>query len=252
MPQPYSMIGMKSARDLFMDAERAALQRVKEGKALRLSPVAKVEGDEATVWLYDAIGSWFGVDPAEFAREVAALDAKVIHLRVNSPGGLVTDAEAMQTALQQHPAKVIAHIDGWAASAATTVSLGADEIEMADGAWWMIHNAWGCTCGGAKDMRDMADILEKMNTNIAADYIRKTGASAEQVKQWMDAETWFTAAEALEHGFADRIYRAEGGDNGEKDQKKTKKSENSASNTGEVDTARAARARALALAEAGY
>ena len=47
---------------------------------------------------------------------------------------------------------------------------------------------------------------------IAADYLRKTGATAEQVAAWMDAETWFTAAEAKAAGFVDEIEGAADGD----------------------------------------
>src|SRR3990167_3986612 len=97
--------------------------------------------DEATIYLYDAIGSFFGIDPQEFAKELSALRAGTIHLRINSPGGDVFAARAIQTALFQHPAKIITHIDGLAASAATFVALAGNEIEMARGAALMIHRA---------------------------------------------------------------------------------------------------------------
>src|SRR5690606_18616282 len=131
----------------------------------------------ATIWLYDVIGAdaWGGVDAARFAQDVAAISAPVIHLRINSPGGDVFDARAMVTALREHPARIVAHIDGLAASAASYVALAADEVEISDGAFLMIHNAWGVVLGNRHDLLEMALTLEKVDASIAADYQRKSG-----------------------------------------------------------------------------
>lgn len=142
-------------------------------------------------------------------KEIAQISAKTIHLRINSPGGDVFDARAIKTALEQHPAKVISHIDGLAASAASFVMLAGDEIEMARGSMVMIHKAWAIAIGNADDMLTMADLLDKVDGQIAADYVRATGQKREQIDQWMAEETWFTEDEALEHGFIDRIYEGD-------------------------------------------
>ena len=225
-----------SARDLLAKAEADAQARVKAGEPARLSPAPVVNAakDEATVYIYDAIGSWYGIDPREWVPEFAAIKAKTIHLRINSPGGSVFDAQAMRTAIAQHPAKVIAHVDGMAASAATTLAIAAREVEMTSGSMFMIHNAWGAIAGGAEDMDAYADLLRKASANIAEDYIRKTRKPAAQVKAWMDAETWFTAEEAKRHGFVDRIFTPGG----------------QASNA--ADPARARRDRELVLAEISF
>lgn len=242
----------KTARELYADAEKAAKSRVAEGKPLLLSPQAKADDEEATLYVYDAIGSWFGIAASDFVQALADIKAKTIHLRIQSPGGSVFEAEAMQTALQQHPARVIAHIDGMAASAATTLALGADEVEISDGGMFMIHNAWNIAIGNADDMLEMAAHLEKVDANIAADYQRKTGASLEQIKEWMDAETWFSAAEALEHGFVDRIYKPDGDDDGEAlDKCKPKKGQDAADQAKAGKHALASRLRALQLVEVG-
>ncbi|KAF0234094.1 MAG: peptidase S14 [Desulfovibrionaceae bacterium] len=196
----------KSFRDLMACAEQDAKNRIASGQPLRLSPQAKADGDEATIYLYDAIGGWFGIAAADFVQELNGLKAKTIHLRINSPGGSVFEAEAIQTAIQQHTAKVVAHVDGMAASAATYVALAADEIEISDGAMFMIHRASGLSWGNAEDLLHLATLLEKIDANIVSDYQRKTGKSPEQLMDWMKAETWFSAAEALENGFVDRIY----------------------------------------------
>lgn len=173
--------------------------------------IQDADNDEATIYLYDVIGDYWGdgVSAKQFASDLSEITAGTIHLRINSPGGDVFDARAMQTALRQHPARVVAHIDGLAASAATYVMLGADDIEAVEGAMFMIHNAWALVIGNKNDMRKMAETLDRIDEGIAADYVAKTGVSTERVREWMDAETDFTAAEALENGFIDRIYAPE-------------------------------------------
>jgi ATP-dependent Clp protease, protease subunit len=171
----------------------------------------KVEGateEEATVYLYGAIGSWYGIEAQEFVRELKAIDAKVIHLRINSPGGDVFEARAMKTAIEQHKAKVIAHVDGLSASAASFLMMGAEEIEISDGAFVMIHNAWTIALGNAEELRGTAQLLDKVDGAIVADYRKRTGQAENKVKAWMAAETWFTADEAVAEGFADRVAEA--------------------------------------------
>jgi len=169
----------------------------------------KASADQADIYLYDAIGGWFGIEAKDMVQQINDITAPVINLRINSPGGDVFDGRAIQTALKQHKSKVIAHIDGLAASAATYVALAADEVRMSDGALFMIHKAWTLQIGNADEMRDQADLLDKVDDAIVKDYQRKTGIDQDQITDWMSAETWFTADEAKEHGFIDKIYEGE-------------------------------------------
>jgi len=167
--------------------------------------------------VYGDIGGLFGIDHEEFVKNIVALDADVIHLRIDSSGGDVFAARAMKTAIMQHKAKVIAHVDGLAASAASFLAMGADEIEIVDGGFLMIHNALsGLDILGYFNIDDLTRIIDdvtkerdlhvKINESIANDYMKRTGATQEQVSAWMSGETWFTAKEALENKFVDRVY----------------------------------------------
>lgn len=163
------------------------------------------DASEATIYLYDVIDEYWGVSAGQFVKDLMAVKAEKIHLRINSPGGDVFAARAMATALRAHQSRVVAHVDGLAASAASYVALAADEVEIAAGAFFMIHRAWGVGVGTSEDMRELADLLDKVDGEIAADYVRETGNTAEAISVWMDAETWFTAEEAVSNGFADRL-----------------------------------------------
>lgn len=168
---------------------------------------ASADGDEATVYLYDVIVAddyWGGVSDKSFVQALAGVTASTIHLRVNSPGGDVFAARAMEAALRGHSAKVVAHVDGVAASAASFLIMAADEIEIADGAMMMIHKALSAVWGNADDMRGRAELLEKIDGTLVKTYADRTGQSPDDIAAWMTAETWFTADEAIDKGFADR------------------------------------------------
>lgn len=170
---------------------------------------SKQSGQEATIYLYDMIGQdpWTGggISAKQFAEDLAALKASVVHLRINSPGGDVFDGRAIATAISEYPGKTIAHVDGVAASAASYIALAANEVEFAPAAMMMIHRAWTVAFGNAEDLAQTIEVLQKIDDSMAKDYARQTGNTAQQALEWMSEETWFSAEEAMEHGFADRI-----------------------------------------------
>jgi ATP-dependent protease ClpP protease subunit len=128
-----------------------------------------------------------------------------VRLRINSPGGDVCEARAMMAAITDHPASFTARIDGLCASAATAITLACDSVEIVDGGFYMIHNAWTCAMGNAADLRATADVLDKVDAVIVAGYMARTKLPEAEVRALMAAETWFTAQEAVERGFCDSV-----------------------------------------------
>lgn len=171
--------------------------------------VENAAGAEATIYLYDVIvsdsGYDGGVSAIDFVQALAGTTAQTIHLRINSPGGEVFAAQAMAQAIREHPAKCVAHIDGLAASCASWIAIAADETVISHGGMVMIHNAMTICMGNAADMRECADLLDKVDGILVDAYVNATGQTAEQVSAWMAAETWFNATEAVANGFADSI-----------------------------------------------
>lgn len=168
----------------------------------------KEDGDVAHVYVYDVIDSYWGASAKALVEALAAAGAKDVALHVNSPGGDVFEARAMVSAVRAHQAKghrVTAYIDGLAASAATYLALSGDQVHIADGGMFMVHNSWTLAWGNKTELRSTAELLDKIDGTIGADYARKTGATVEQIAAWMDAETWFTGAEALAAGFVDSV-----------------------------------------------
>lgn len=164
-----------------------------------------IRAEAGKVYLFDVIDRDWGVSAKALIEALAPLAGKPVALHINSPGGDVFEARAMVAAIRAHGAPVSTYIDGLAASAATYVALAGDKVHITDGGLFMVHNSWTLAWGNKHEMRSTADLLDKIDSTIANDYARKTGASAEQIAAWMDAETWFTATDAKAAGFIDEI-----------------------------------------------
>ena len=181
----------------------------------------KVAGDDATavIRLYDSIDSWggsWGVSAKEFADALDELPESVteIRLHINSPGGEVFEAVAILNLLRNHAARVVAVVDGLAASSASFIACGADELIMGQNSELMIHSPWALCVGDAEDMRAMATLLDSTESNIASIYARKAGGSIEDWRATMHKETWLSAEEAVEAGLADSVQGLEDDDEG--------------------------------------
>ncbi|HWU46150.1 MAG TPA: head maturation protease, ClpP-related [Humibacter sp.] len=170
-------------------------------------------GTQADVYVYGDIvdvdfwGDGIDVAAQEFVQQIAALDVGQINLYVNSPGGDVYAAIAMRNALARHPANVTATVDGLAASAASFLLTGANDVVMSPNAELMIHDAWSFARGDAEDLRAEADNLDRVSMNLASMYAAKAGGTPEDWRSIMQAETWYSADEAVIAGLADRVDR---------------------------------------------
>ncbi|MGE5827636.1 MAG: head maturation protease, ClpP-related [Micromonosporaceae bacterium] len=162
------------------------------------------KADTATVYLYDEIGM-FGVSAGSFAKELGEVNSPTIDLRLNSPGGEVFDGLAIYNALQRHPARITVHVDGIAASVTSVIAMAGDEILIDRYAQMMIHEAHAIAVGSTKDMSAMARLLDEYSDNIAAIYATRAGGDKSTWRDRMKAETWFSAAEAVKAGLADRV-----------------------------------------------
>lgn len=157
------------------------------------------------ILLYGVVGE--GCDGLDAATLVSAIGAATDDLvvRINSLGGLVFDGLAIYHALNQSPRKVTVHVDGVAGSIASVIAMAGDEIIIAENAVMMIHNPTDGTYGEAADLRQTADRLDMVKTQIVGIYAQRTGMTPAELSPLLDAETWLTAPEAVAMKFADTI-----------------------------------------------
>lgn len=166
---------------------------------------------EAELMIYGDIGGgWFdeGITAKGITDQIDALDVDTLNVRINSGGGLVFEGIAIYNAIVRHPANVVIHIDGIAASIASVIAMAGDEIRIAEGAHIMIHKPWSFAMGDAEAMRKEADILDKLEAGIVDIYAARTSSKRSDLETWVGAETWFLGQEAVDAGFADEMVPA--------------------------------------------
>ena len=157
----------------------------------------------SNVYLYGEVG--IDVD-ASFIRAAIDESPDGIDLRINSGGGEVFEGQAIYSLLNQYKVKtgnpVRVFIDSLAASIASVIAMAGDEIIMAENALLMIHNPWTWGGGTSKELRETANVLDKVRDTLITVYETRTGLSRDTIGALMDEETWFNAKEAVEMGFA--------------------------------------------------
>ena len=144
-------------------------------------------------------------------KDVLKAGAKKLLLRINSPGGVCTESVAMRSILANAGFEEInIRIEGMCASAATDIAtLPGAHVAIAEGSEYMIHNPWCYALGNANELEHTIERLRNIEKMSRGFYMKRTGQAEEQIKDWMDAETWFTADQAVEYGFADEVLEAE-------------------------------------------
>lgn len=164
-------------------------------------------GAPTRVDIYDEIGGgdWWssGVTAVDFVAELAGITGD-LEVHINSPGGDVFDGLAIYNALAQRTSNVTTIVDGLAASAASFIAQAGKTRVMSPGAMMMIHDAAGLCVGNAADMRELADLLDKVSDNLADIYAAHSGV-ADGWRDAMRAESWYTAQEAVDAGLAHRV-----------------------------------------------
>jgi ATP-dependent Clp protease, protease subunit len=173
----------------------------------------KTSGSTVDLYIYDAIGEGMfggGISPSMVQKALAeAKGAKTLNVWINSPGGDVFDGVAIYNQIARFGAAKKVCVDGLAASAASVVAMAGDEITMAVGSQMMVHEAWGMAIGNGSDMREMADLLDKVTADSVLPAYGRTGQTPAKLAELLRAETWMSAEEAKALGFADTVLEAE-------------------------------------------
>lgn len=186
--------------------------------------MSATESDLAEVMLYgEIVGDLPKYLKDQFPNDMSAGDfdkaikqaradgATRLLLRINSPGGIVHQSIAMRSILASAGFdEITIRIEGLCASAATDIAtLPGAHVQIAEGSEYMIHNPWTFCMGFASDLENEAAHLRSIEKTTQGFYAQKSGQDPEQIKAWCDAETWFSAEEAVEYGFCDELLKAE-------------------------------------------
>lgn len=164
----------------------------------------KAEAAGTVISIFAAIG-----DEVKAARVSEALRqagrGRPVTVRINSQGGDFFEGAAIYNLLRAHQGPVITQVLGIAASAASLIAMAGERIEIARNAQIMIHQAWTVAIGNRELMEKASGFLVKVDQALAETYSARTGLPVPQVLELMRAETFFSAKEALDSRFADRL-----------------------------------------------
>ena len=161
---------------------------------------------DGSLLLYGDIGDfWDDMDALSVVKQLESINDSDIVVRIHSGGGLITEGLAIYNRLRESKAQVTVHIDGIAASMASVVAMAGDLIIMPENALMMIHKPWNFMQGDAEEMRKAADVLDVFEESLLKIYMDRTNLSKEQLQSMLAEETWLTAQEAIELGFADEL-----------------------------------------------
>ncbi len=152
-------------------------------------------------WGYSTDGLVSAVGIKKALDDAGSAYNKIL-VRINSPGGDAFEGIAIHALLTSQPKPVDVCVDGLAASSASIVAMAGATRRMGQSAMMMIHRAWTGCVGNSQDMRKMGDTLDKIDESIAAAYVQRTGMKPEQVMSLMNEETWLTAQDCVDQGFA--------------------------------------------------
>ena len=173
----------------------------------------------AEINLYGPIGQARdddGITAAGFRDMLAAVDPDdSLSVFINSPGGGIFDGLTIYQDLVNRPGENHIEIRGVAASIASVIAMAGDTITVGQSSRVMIHNPMGPSAiafGPAGDLREAAEdtlqtaeLLDEIRDTLADVYAARTGTARQQILDWMSAEKWLTAADAIQHGFADKV-----------------------------------------------
>ncbi len=178
---------------------------------------AESESGQAELELYGFISeySWFEDDitPKKFKDDLYTHGkGGPVLLKVNSPGGDIIAASVMRVIMTEYPGEITARVDGIAASAAVVVTMAARTVKMMDTAYMMIHDPGVVVFLAYLDIETLSklrDDLKAIKDGIVPVYAAKTGLSEEKLSRMMADETWMSARQAVDYGFANEV--VEGG-----------------------------------------
>ncbi|WP_130806513.1 head maturation protease, ClpP-related [Senegalia massiliensis] len=173
----------------------------------------EVESEYAEIYLYGTIREAY---PWETEREdiisssrvkkfLSEADGKKLKVYINSGGGDVFESIAIRNILKRHDNTVDIYIDALAGSGASVIATSGDNVYMYDNSMQMIHCAWTFAMGNSKELRKVADDLEKIDTSVHASYMNKFVGTEEELKDLLDDESWLTAEECKAFGFCTEI-----------------------------------------------
>ena len=196
-----------------MKGKRKGMWQIKQSatpNALDMYIYGDVEGDGYDWWEGEVIES--ETSARHFRDELAKYDdITQINIYINSYGGSVFEGTAIYSQLKRHQAYKTVYVDGFACSIASVIAMAGDKVVMPSNTMMMIHNVMQGAFGNSEELRKAADNLDVICEGNRQAYIQKANGkiSEESLIELLKTDTWLTAKQCLEYGFADELLEKE-------------------------------------------
>ncbi|WP_330394049.1 head maturation protease, ClpP-related [Clostridioides difficile] len=184
---------------------------MKNSKNDNLSSVLEIKNetkDNAELYFYgDIVSSWLGAwddtdqYPESIKKFLDNVKGKDLDIYINSGGGSVFAGMAIYNMLKRHKGFKTVYIDGLAASIASVIALAGDKVIIPSNAYFMIHKPWCNVYGNSNELREQAEILDKIEEGIINVYSENLSldVNIEDIKNMLNNETWLTGEEAIKY-----------------------------------------------------
>ena len=164
--------------------------------------------EAGTMEVRGGIGDYEGfVSASDFKTLLAEHNGADITMTLSSEGGCVTAGLECYNAMMSYQGSITVVVDVLAASIASIMAMAADTLIVKSTAQMMIHRCWCLSAGNALEFRSLADVMDKLDGQLAEVYAERAGGDKEEWVDVMSAETWYTADEAVAAGLADEVLK---------------------------------------------
>lgn len=153
--------------------------------------------------LYDEIGLE-SIHPKKVRDILNDLNNEDVEITLTTGGGSVFAGQEIYSLIKAYEGKTTLKISGLVASIGTLIACAFDEVLISPAATFMIHNPTvGNVSGEKRDMEQAVQLLDTVEKTLLNAYVSKTGLDRSGLAELMMNQTFMTAQETIDYGFAD-------------------------------------------------
>ena len=146
------------------------------------------------------------IQESKILGEVYKENVNPIHLHIQSYGGSLLDTFSVVDTIEKSDVPIYTYVDGYAASAATLISVSGSKRYIGQNSIMLIHQLSTSSGGKYEEMVDdkkNADTFMKIIKDI---YLRRSSLNNDNLSDILKHDWWLSSKEALNYGLVDEIY----------------------------------------------
>lgn len=138
-------------------------------------------------------------------KEKYQVDNGPIHLHIRSFGGSLFHTLYLMDLIQKLETPIYTYVDGFAASAATLISVAGKKRFMTTNSMMLVHQLSGGTSGKYSEMKDENENIDLLMDIILNFYLKNTKMNKQTLIELLKRDIWLKSTKCLEYGLVDEI-----------------------------------------------